>query len=82
MRETVIAEAVRTAVLRVPGTKSAVYESQGGETRLEFAPDQAALARYKVDPALLRATADLFLSGGRLVAPDIIAPAAESAGPA
>ena len=38
----------------------------GGETRLEFALDPAALARHEVDPALARATADLFLTGGRL----------------
>jgi hypothetical protein len=42
-----------------------VYEGLGGETRLAFVPDEAAMARHKVDPALVRATADLFISGGR-----------------
>ena len=57
--------AVRAAVSKVPGTKSAVYEGLGGETRLAFVADEAAMARHKVDPALVRATADLFISGGR-----------------
>ena len=43
--------AVRSIALAVPGTRSVVMESLGGETRLEFAADPAALARHHVDPA-------------------------------
>ena len=56
--------AVQEAVLRVPGTKSAVYESLGGTTRLDFELDEGALARHKVDPGLARMTAALVVSGG------------------
>jgi len=58
--------AVRSAVLAVPGTKSAFYESLGGETRLAFVPDAAAMARHHVDPALAHATAELLIGGGWL----------------
>jgi copper/silver efflux system protein len=58
--------AVRAAVLRISGTTSAVYESLGGETRPIFEPDAEALARHHVDPALVRSTADLVLSGGQI----------------
>lgn len=58
--------AVRAAALRVLGTKSAVYESVGGETRLAFVPDPAAMARHHVDPALVRSTADLLIAGGQV----------------
>ena len=58
--------AVRTLVLRAQGARSAVYESLGGETRLEFVPDPAALARHQVDGAVVRATADLVLTGGQV----------------
>jgi copper/silver efflux system protein len=55
---------VATAVRQVPGTRSAVYEDQGGETRLTFALDAKALARFGVDAARARALADLVLTGG------------------
>src|SRR5579859_215953 len=42
--------AVRAVVARVPGTRSAVFESLGGETWLSFAADPAALALHGVDP--------------------------------
>jgi Cu(I)/Ag(I) efflux system membrane protein CusA/SilA len=58
--------AVQAAALGVPGTKSAVYESQGGETRLAFAADPAALARHHVDRALVQSTADLLIAGGQV----------------
>jgi copper/silver efflux system protein len=57
---------IRTIVSRVPGTRSAVFESFGGEARLELAIDPAAVARHGVDPALARSTADLLLTGGQL----------------
>jgi Cu(I)/Ag(I) efflux system membrane protein CusA/SilA len=57
-----VADAVRV----VPGTRSAVYEDQGGETRLGFPLDPQALARYGVDAERARAVADLVLTGGRV----------------
>jgi Cu(I)/Ag(I) efflux system membrane protein CusA/SilA len=58
--------AVRSAALAVPGTRSAVFESLGGETALAFAVDPAAVARTGVDPALAQATADLLVTGGQI----------------
>jgi Cu(I)/Ag(I) efflux system membrane protein CusA/SilA len=63
-------DAVGTALqkwaARLPGTRSAVFESLGGEPWLNFDADPAALALHKVDPALARSTADLVISGGQL----------------
>jgi len=58
--------AVQAAVAKIPGTKSAVYESLGGETRLSFVPDAEAMARHKVDPKLVRSTAALLIAEGEL----------------
>jgi Cu(I)/Ag(I) efflux system membrane protein CusA/SilA len=58
--------ALRTMATRVPGTRSAVFESLGGEAWLSFDPDPAAMTMRQVDPALARATADLVLSGGQI----------------
>jgi Cu(I)/Ag(I) efflux system membrane protein CusA/SilA len=51
---------------RLPGTKSAVFESLGGESWLKFEADPAALALHDVDPNLVSSTADLMLTGGQL----------------
>lgn len=56
--------AVQAAAARVPGTRSAVYEGLGGETRAKFELDRDALARHDVDPATARAVADLVLADG------------------
>jgi Cu(I)/Ag(I) efflux system membrane protein CusA/SilA len=58
--------ALRAVVERVQGTRSAVFESLGGEPRLELAPDPAALALHDVAPDLARSTADLLVSGGQI----------------
>jgi Cu(I)/Ag(I) efflux system membrane protein CusA/SilA len=50
----------------LPGTRSAVFESLGGEPWLKFDLEPAALALHHVDPALAQATADLVISGGQL----------------
>ena len=55
---------MQAAAARVPGTRSAVYEGLGGETRARFELDRDALARHDVDPATARAVADLVLAGG------------------
>jgi Cu(I)/Ag(I) efflux system membrane protein CusA/SilA len=61
-----LASAVQAAAARVPGTRSAVYEGLGGETRAKFELDREALARHAVDPAMARAVADLVLAGGEM----------------
>ena len=58
--------ALRTQVLGIPGTRSATFESLGGETGLGFDVEPAAVARLGIDPALARATADLVITGGQL----------------
>src|SRR5260370_34932837 len=62
-------DAVGTALqkwaARLPGTRSAVFESLGGEPWLKFDADPAALALHEVDPALVRATADLAITAGQ-----------------
>jgi Cu(I)/Ag(I) efflux system membrane protein CusA/SilA len=50
----------------LPGTRSAVFESLGGEPWLRFDLDPAALALHQVDPALAQSTADLLISGGQV----------------
>ncbi len=59
-----IGAALRALAQRLPGTRSAALEALGGETRLELALDDAALARMGVEGARARATADLVLGGG------------------
>jgi Cu(I)/Ag(I) efflux system membrane protein CusA/SilA len=58
--------ALRGIVLGAAGARSAVYESLGGETRLELVPDPAALARHHADAEMVRATADLVVTGGQV----------------
>jgi Cu(I)/Ag(I) efflux system membrane protein CusA/SilA len=58
--------AVRTRVLAVPGTRSAVFESLGGEPSLSFVPDPAAAVRAGVAPELVQSTADLLDTGGQV----------------
>lgn len=61
-----IGAALRAIVLGATGARSAVYESLGGETRLELVPDPAALARHQVDAEVVRATAELVVTGGQV----------------
>jgi Cu(I)/Ag(I) efflux system membrane protein CusA/SilA len=61
-----VGTALRALVERTPGTRSAVFEALGGETWLDFEADQEAIARLGVDPAVVRATVDLFVTGGQL----------------
>ncbi|HVV48899.1 MAG TPA: efflux RND transporter permease subunit, partial [Polyangia bacterium] len=62
----VLGAAVRARVAALPGTKSALYESLGGETWPTLDADPAALARAGVDPATVRAAVDLLTTGGQL----------------
>jgi Cu(I)/Ag(I) efflux system membrane protein CusA/SilA len=57
---------LRALSARVPGTRSAVFESLGGEPWPEFVPDPAAMALHHVDPALVRSTAHLVTTGGQI----------------
>jgi Cu(I)/Ag(I) efflux system membrane protein CusA/SilA len=57
---------VRAVLAGVPGTRSALFESQGGETRLSFVADAAALARFGVEAAAVREVVDLVAGGGLL----------------
>jgi Cu(I)/Ag(I) efflux system membrane protein CusA/SilA len=50
----------------LPGTRSAAFESLGGEPWLRFEPDPASLARHGVDPALVERTAELVTTGGQV----------------
>jgi Cu(I)/Ag(I) efflux system membrane protein CusA/SilA len=58
--------ALRALATQVPGARSAVFESLGGEAWMDLDLDPAAIARHGVDPARVRATADLLLTGGQL----------------
>jgi Cu(I)/Ag(I) efflux system membrane protein CusA/SilA len=60
----VIGTAVRNLALRIPGTRSAVFEALGGETWLGFEPNAEAIARHAVDPKLVQSTTQLIASGG------------------
>lgn len=53
-------------VRHVGGTKSAVFEALRREAWPRFEADATALARHRLDPTLVRDTADLVLSGGTL----------------
>jgi Cu(I)/Ag(I) efflux system membrane protein CusA/SilA len=58
--------ALQAWATRLPGTRSAVFESLGGEPWLTFEADPAALALHGVDPALVQSTTDLLTSGGQV----------------
>jgi len=50
----------------LPGTRSAAFESLGGEPWLSFQPDPRALALYDVDPNVLDFTTELMTTGGQV----------------
>ena len=58
--------AVRSRALAIPGTRSAVFESLGGEPSLTFVPDAAAAARAGVPADLVRSTTDVLDTGGQI----------------
>lgn len=58
--------ALQKLAARVPGARSAVFESLGGEPWLRFDADPAALALHGVDPALVASTTDLLVTGGQV----------------
>src|SRR5581483_2401744 len=60
----VVGTALRALVERVPGTRSAVFESLGGETWVDFAADPEAMRRLGVDPAAAHDVAELLTTTG------------------
>src|SRR5215471_2737769 len=61
-----VGEQVRMLVSRLAGTRSAVFESVGGEPWPEYEPDPAALTLFHVDRDVVQATADLVAAGGQV----------------
>ncbi len=61
-----LGEGLQQMAARVPGTRSAVFESLGGETWPRFDADADALTRHGVAPALVASTVDLLLTGGQV----------------
>ena len=69
-----IGTAVRARVAALPGTRSAIFESLGGETWPDLALDAAALADHHVDPAVVQATTHLLTTGGQIGEVDLPRP--------
>jgi copper/silver efflux system protein len=61
-----IGSAVRARVAVLPETRTAIFESLGGETWADLAIDQDELARYGVDPAVVASTVHLLTTGGQI----------------
>jgi Cu(I)/Ag(I) efflux system membrane protein CusA/SilA len=61
-----VGTAVQKWVAELPHTRSAVFESLGGEPWLRFELDPSAAARHHVDPALALSTAAFVISGGQV----------------
>jgi Cu(I)/Ag(I) efflux system membrane protein CusA/SilA len=57
---------LRATALRVVGTRSAVFESLGGETRLGFDVEPSAIARHGADASMIASTVALLASGGQV----------------
>jgi len=63
--------ALRQVVDRLPGTRSAVFESLGGETWLDFAADPGELGRLGVNAADVQRAVDLVVTGGAVGEADV-----------
>ena len=61
-----IGSAVRARVAALPETRTAIFESLGGETWADVAVDQTELARYGVDPTVVASTVHLLTTGGQI----------------
>jgi Cu(I)/Ag(I) efflux system membrane protein CusA/SilA len=61
-----IGSAVRARVAALPETRTAIFESLGGETWADVAIDQTELARYGVDPAVAASTVHLLTTGNQI----------------
>jgi Cu(I)/Ag(I) efflux system membrane protein CusA/SilA len=58
--------ALQQMAMRVPGTRSAIFESLGGEPWPRFDADPAALKRHGVSPELVESTTHLLLTGSQV----------------
>jgi copper/silver efflux system protein len=58
--------ALQRLAMRVPGARSAIFESLGGEPWPRFDADPAALQRHGVPPEVVESTTDLLLTGGQV----------------
>lgn len=58
--------AVQAWATTLPGTRSAAFESLGGEPWLTFEPDPSALDLHGVDPAVVQSTTNLMTTGGQV----------------
>jgi Cu(I)/Ag(I) efflux system membrane protein CusA/SilA len=58
--------ALQAWATRLPGTRSAVFESLGGEPWLRFVTDDEAMALHRVAPSLVESTTDLLTTGGQI----------------
>jgi Cu(I)/Ag(I) efflux system membrane protein CusA/SilA len=58
--------ALQQLAMRIPGTRSAIFESLGGEPWPRFVADPAALKRHGVPPELVESTTDLLLTGAQV----------------
>jgi copper/silver efflux system protein len=61
-----LGSALQGWVEKLPGTRNAAFESLGGEPWLTFDADPEALARFGVDPDVVKFTADLMTTGGQV----------------
>jgi Cu(I)/Ag(I) efflux system membrane protein CusA/SilA len=58
--------ALQQMAMRIPGTRSAIFESLGGEPWPRFDADPAALKRHGVPPELVESTTHLMLTGAQV----------------
>jgi Cu(I)/Ag(I) efflux system membrane protein CusA/SilA len=58
--------ALQAWATQLPGTRSAAFESLGGEPWLSFQADPQALALHGMDPSLIKFTIDLMTTGGQV----------------
>ena len=77
-----LGEQVRALAQSLSGTRSAAFESLGGEPWPRLVPDPAVLAAVGADTATVERAADFFLSGGEIGAIRLAGSSATSGGPA
>jgi Cu(I)/Ag(I) efflux system membrane protein CusA/SilA len=62
----IVGTALRALVERIPGTRSAVFESLGGESWIDFNADEEAMQRLHVLPSDAAPVIDLLTTGGAI----------------
>jgi Cu(I)/Ag(I) efflux system membrane protein CusA/SilA len=61
-----IGSAVRARVAALPETRTAIFESLGGETWADLTPDASEMRRLGVDPTVVASTVHLLTTGGQV----------------